>query len=182
MNIMSKELEIDEDRCRSLAKFVVAEKNVAINSPVFDSVSMNTRIGALLASFHCFAARREYDHASAAASEIIGALMENDRFAEARSAAKIMLENSGGSRQIAYGVAAPFMSYDEKRGSEKGYYMLLGAAGNDEDFDEIMDSWEEYESIYENEGFSGFLKKMSPFFWAAIVIMPIIFILIKLFS
>ncbi len=176
MDIMAKELKIDENRCRDLAKFVVSEKSINLDSPVFDSVSMNTRIGALFASYHCFAKRREYEYASAAACEVIHALMEGSQWAEARSAAKIMLDNSGGSRRIAYGVAAPFIWHDEEYESEKGYYMLLGAAGSDEDFNEIMDAFEEYNSILQDEGFRGIVSAISPYFWGAIIIMPVIFL------
>lgn len=145
MNIMAKELNIDEKRCMKLAWFVFTEKNPRLSHPVFDSVSINTRLGALFVSYYAFADKNDFYNAAAAARQIIYSLMELEKFSEARTAAKLMLDNGRGDRLIAASIGTSFFDYDDETGGEKGYYMLLGAAGNDEEFNEILKCCKEFD-------------------------------------
>ena len=122
----------------------VLEKNPRLSHPIFDTVSINTRLGALFVSYYGFVERKDFWNAAAAAGQIVYSLMEIEKFSEARNAAKIMFANSGGNRLIAAAIGNSFFDYDDETGGEKGYYMLLGAVESDEEFNEIVSCCEQY--------------------------------------
>ena len=150
MNIMAAELNVDEKRCRNLAYYLVEEKDPRLSHPVFDTVSINTRLGAIFVSYYAFIEKRDFYHAAVAARQIIYSLMELEKFPEARTAAKLMLDHSRGDRLIAAAIGMSFFDYDDEYGTDKGYYMLLGAAENDEEFNEILSCCEQYDPAKEH--------------------------------
>jgi hypothetical protein len=181
MNIMAKELNIDEGRCRKLAWFVVSEKNPRLSHPVFDTVSINTRLGALFVSYYGFVERKDFWNAAAAAGQIVYSLMEIEKFPEARNAAKIMFDNSGGNRLIAAAIGNSFFDYDDETCGDKGYYMLLGAAGSDEEFNEILSCCEQYYPVKPGIDWISYFRAAYLLFLGVIFLGPIVLGLVRIF-